>query len=68
MVERTAGLSELRARRNIGSHSIPYEIMMAREPVEVRYPSFLEARAKMIQPLLAELAADTDRGSGVDGS
>jgi hypothetical protein len=63
MVGRTAGLSEAKARRNIESHFIPYEIMMADEPVEVRYPSFLEARAKMIQPLLADLAGDADGGS-----
>lgn len=60
MVKRTDGLSESKARRNIESHFVPYDIMMADEPVEVRYPRFLEARAGMIEELLADLTGDSE--------
>lgn len=60
MVQRTDGLSEAEVRRNIESHRIPYDVMMADEPVEVRYPKFLQERAEMIEALLADLGGETE--------
>ena len=34
---------------NIKSHLIPYDIMMADEPVQTRYPRFLKERARLVE-------------------
>ena len=56
IVEKTHGLGEVEVKRNIESHLVPYEAMMADEPVETRYPKFLKERARLVKEKLDELA------------
>ena len=60
-LEESQDLTAAQLQENIESHCIPYDIMMADEPVGTRYPKFLEARAKLIETRIKELGS-------IDGS
>lgn len=56
-LEESQDLDADQLRENVESHLVPYDVMMADEPVKTRYPKFLKARAELVAARVKQLAS-----------